>query len=106
MRVLMLALAILLSASPAVAMNESLVSYCFTTSNPQSCISALLTEERRSTLDVQQRQLQAQIEQARLQAEGLMLFGAGAAYINGMNQGFHQMQLPYVSTPMFAYPSK
>jgi hypothetical protein len=37
----------------------------------------------------------------------LALFGSGSALINGMNQGFLNMQQPYVNTPYFNYhPAK
>jgi hypothetical protein len=49
---------------------------------------------------IQQEQLRAQQEAARQQALGLALFGSGPALINGMNQGFQQMQIkPYVLPP-------
>ena len=44
-----------------------------------------------------------QLEQARIQANGMALFGSGAAFVNGMNQGLQMMQQPYVSTPYFSY---
>lgn len=47
----------------------------------------------------QQRQIDAQLEQARIQANDKALFGAGNALINGMNQGLQNMQLPHNQPP-------
>ena len=41
-----------------------------------------------------ERQFQTQLEQARIQADGMALFGSGPAMINGINQGFQNMQQP------------
>jgi hypothetical protein len=166
-------LGVLLLAAPVFAFNDSTVSYCATTPQPQHCVSSFLTFEQyyaveygqflaaiendplntmlppaktdelarvfcepprltahcRDTLaaftpyavgfmkwhdqkeqlaqqrDIQQRQIDAQLamqqrmidaqlEQARLQANGMALFGTGQALINGMNQGFQNMQQP------------
>jgi hypothetical protein len=54
--------------------------------------------------ELQQRQIDAQLEQARIQANGMALFGAGNALINGMNQGFNNMRLPMSPTPLAVQP--
>ena len=102
----MLILVALLIPIPSFAFSQSIVDYCFTTADPQRCLSTFLAEEQAYQRTQAERLAAFQREQARSQVEGLLLFGSGAAFINGMNQGFHQMQLPYVSTPMFAYSSK
>ena len=49
---------------------------------------------------MQQQYYDNQLEQARIQANGMALFGSGQALINGMNQGFQNMQQPrYDSQP-------
>jgi len=90
--------------------------YCLTTRHPEDCIAALQMDLRerqqedqfdqrhreqfdRQQLEMQQRQIDAQLEQARVQANGMALFGAGQALINGMTQGFNQMRLPMPTTP-------
>ena len=109
MRVLLL-LGALLIATPAYAINDSIISYCLTTQDPQRCLSSFVADERahqeRLQRETQQRQIDAQLEQARIQANGMALFGAGNALINGMNQGFRQMQQPYVNTPYFSHPDR
>jgi hypothetical protein len=46
-------------------------------------------------LAMQQQMIDAQLEQqARIQANGMALFGAGNALINGMNQNLNNMRLP------------
>jgi hypothetical protein len=94
MRVLLF-LGALLLASPAWAINDSIIGYCFTTANPKGCIASFVADERAYQLQLQQQALAAQLEQARIQANGMALFGAGNAMINGMNQGFQNMQQPY-----------
>ncbi len=107
MRVLLF-LGALLSATPAFALSDSLIDYCLTTADPKACLHSVSTDLEQGRLDaqreMQQRQLEAQLEAAQIQANGLALFGSGPALIQGMNQGFQQMQLPYVSTPQFQYP--
>lgn len=109
MRVLLF-LAALLLPIPAFALDESIIRYCFTMPNPQSCLEGQLRGERLAddaiarahtseALILQQRMIDAQLEQARIQANGMALFGAGNALINGMNQGFQNMQLPYNQPP-------
>ena len=105
MRVLLF-LGALLIASPAYAIGDSLIGYCFTTPNPQACITDFMNQERQ-VQEAEARRAERQqaviLEQARIQANGMALFGAGNAMINGMNQGFRQMQQPYVNTPYFSY---
>lgn len=79
MRVLVLILAVLLITISVYA--QSLDSY-------------------QASREAQQRQIDAQLEQARIQANGMALFGSGQALINGMNQGFQNMQQPrYAPAP-------
>ncbi|MEO5630696.1 MAG: hypothetical protein ABIQ24_13035 [Nitrospiraceae bacterium] len=96
---LLLALVVLLTASTVFAMSDSIVDYCLTTQDPRSCITSFRSEERISQRDMQQRQLDAQLEQTRIQANGIALFGSGEALINGMNQGFQNMQQPTYTLP-------
>ena len=46
-----------------------------------------------SGMRAQSMQAETQREQSRQQAVGMALFGSGPALINGMNQGFQQMQV-------------
>ena len=101
MRVSTLFLGALLIASPAFALNDSVISYCFTTADPKACITSFMADERAYQSQLQRQYLDNQLEQARIQANGLALFGAGNAMINGMNQGFQNMQQPYVQTPYY-----
>lgn len=103
MRSLVIFLGLLITATPAFALDESIIQYCFTTANPQSCLHAFNDEAQRSQREMQQRQIDAQLEQARIQAQGMALFGAGNALINGMNQNLQNMQQPYLNTPQFSY---
>ena len=103
MRVLLF-LGALLLASPALADTDPLIEYCFTTPDPKTCLQTVMHDvEQRRMESAQQQQLDAQREQARLQMQGMALFGAGNAMIHGMNQGFQNMQQPYVSTPTHRY---
>ena len=53
------------------------------------------------------RAMQQQQELARIQANGLAAFGSGNALINGMNQGFQNMQIhPYVLPPPRHIPTR
>ena len=106
MRSLAIFLGAVLIPVSAFAITPSLVDYCLTTVNPTMCITDATTRERDH--DAQRQQalvLETQLEQARIQANGMALFGAGNALINGMNQQFQNMQLPYVDTPYFTYPN-
>ena len=63
--------------------------------------------ERQQQRQADREQAQAQVEAARQQALGLALFGSGPAMINGMNQGFQQMQVkPYVLPPAQNYQKR
>lgn len=103
MRVPLFLAALLLPVS-AWAISDSIIGYCFTTANPQACIQSFNDDAQRYQREMQQEFLRAQLEAARIQANGMALFGSGPAFINGMNQGFQNMQLPYVNTPAFTYP--
>ena len=103
MKTLILLIGMLFVTVPAFAISDSVVSYCFTTATPQNCIQKFLAEERAYQQMVQREMQQNQLEQARMQANGMALFGAGNAMMNGVNQGFRQMQQPYVDTPYFQY---
>lgn len=97
----MIFLGCLLLASPAYAISERAIDFCFTTKDPKACVSTMLAEEQAQQRAVAEESLASARELARIQAQGLMLFGSGPAFINGMNNGFHQMQLPYVNTPQY-----
>lgn len=86
-------LMLLLLATPAFSMSDRIIDYCLTTANPTRCIQTFLSEERQAQRDEAILQYQAQVNAARAQAEGLMLFGTGPALIQGMNQGFQNMQI-------------
>jgi len=113
MRALLFFLGLLFMTTPAWALGDSIVEFCFTTSDPQACIKQRIADEARADAATARLHptervdanaaLQAQLEMARLQANGLALFGSGAAMINGMNQGFQHMQVPYVSSPGASY---
>jgi len=103
MKTILMLVGLLFVAVPAFAINDSVVSYCFTTATPQNCIQQFLAEERAYQQMVQREFQQNQLEQARIQANGMALFGAGNAMINGVNQGFRMMQQPYVNTPYFQH---
>ena len=104
MRVSTLFLGALFIASPAFALSESAIEYCLSTPNPKACLVAVSADVNQRRMEAaQQRQIDAQLEQARIQANGLALFGAGNAFVNGMNQGLHQMHQPYVNTPQYQY---
>ena len=97
----------LLFAVPVFAASDPIIEYCFTTSDPKSCLVAIQADVGAARLqrqqDMQAQQLQAQLEAARIQAQGLILFGSGPALIQGMNQGFQMMRQPYISTPSQSY---
>jgi hypothetical protein len=66
-----------------------------------SCMQSLSGASQAQTQDQTQRDL------ARQQANGLALFGSGNALINGMNQGFQNMQVhPYVLPPPQHYGTR
>lgn len=103
MRQLLIAMAILLSPICAGAFSDRIVDYCFTTKDPHRCITSFLADERTDQFnqqrELQQRQIDAQLEQARIQANGMALFGAGNALVQGMNQSLQNMQIPYNQPP-------
>lgn len=105
MRSIMIFLGLLFIAGPAIAGDNPIVDYCLTTKDPAGCISNFLAEQQASQQnfqrEMQAQQLRANIEQARIQANGMALFGAGNAFINGMNQGFQNMQHPISPPPAF-----
>jgi hypothetical protein len=90
----LLILTALLIASPVFAINESVVNYCFTTKNPQGCISSFIADEQAYKTREAQRQMDFQMELAQEQTRGMALFGAGNAMINGINQAFRPMPTP------------
>ena len=107
----------LLIASPALASSDLIVTFCKTQPEPRACIRDFIdsqwTIQQEAQAKWEQRQdrirqenAQLHLEHARLQANGLALFGSGAAMINGVNQGFQNMQLPYVNTPAFSYQDR
>lgn len=103
----------LLLASPAFASSDLIVTFCKSQPDPRACIRGFIDEQAIVHQEAQarwnqqhefmrQQQFQAQLEHARVQSNGLALFGSGAAMINGVNQGFQNMQQPYVNTPFFS----
>jgi hypothetical protein len=79
---------------------RSNIDYCQTTTNPQDCIASFRADKELAVQrEMQERQIEAQLEQARIQANGMALIGAAPALINGMNQGFNHMRLPTPTTP-------
>ncbi len=90
---LIIALLLLILASPAFAMSDSLIDYCLSTANPKACVHDMLQEERQAFQDRQAEQRQHELDLARQQALGFALFGSGPAALNGMNQGFQSMQM-------------
>jgi hypothetical protein len=95
----------LLMTVPAFA--DPLIDYCLTTSDPKTCLVSVLEArdqaQRDFQLQLQAQQLQVQLDAARIQANGMALFGSGPALIQGMNQGFQMMRQPYISTPSQQY---
>lgn len=102
------------------------IDYCMTTRHPQDCIDSLQMDlrarqsedlsagqrGRAHQRDMQERQIEAQQDLAREQSRGMALFGSGQALINGMNQGFQNMQQPRyapapfipITPPLNAFP--
>jgi hypothetical protein len=107
MRILLF-LAVLMFPVSAFALSDSLIDYCLTTPDPRACLKSVSADVQASRenfqRDLQQRQYDTELEQARIQANGMALFGSGHALIQGMNQGFQNMQQPYISTPPIQYP--
>jgi hypothetical protein len=99
----LLTILLVLSAGPVFAQAE----WCRWLETPVDQRACL---ERTMQLDQarqdRERDRQAQVEAARLQALGLAAFGSGNALINGMNQGMQNMQShPYV-LPMPQAPQR
>ena len=112
MRVLVLATVLVLGVSgSAWALGDAVIDYCLTTANPKACLQSVQREVDQAQREHQHAMLQqqqaAQIEAARLQANGLAAFGSGRALVNGMNQGLRQMEVhPYVLPPAQHYGSR
>lgn len=99
----LLVLFMLLLPVSAWAISDPLVDYCLTTKDPTRCLQEV-TKWKQEYADSYQRDLAAQRQHemnvARQQATGFALFGSGPALINGMNQGFQNMQVhPYYLPP-------
>jgi len=105
MRALLFFLGLLFMTTPAFALSDAILDYCLSTKDPKACIQEVQAGQERHQRELQRDAYAAQLEQARLQANGLALFGSGAAMINGMNQGFQNMQQPYINTPSHSYSS-
>lgn len=100
----LLFLAVLMLPVSALALSDSAIEFCFTTADPKACMHAVSADvQQRQTENWREREYNHQLDMARVQANGLMLFGTGPAFINGMNQNLLRMQQPYVSTPYFQY---
>lgn len=97
MRSFWIFLGLLLMPAYAFALSDPTIEYCRTTPDPTLCLHVFTNQS------MQERQWSVQLEQARIQSTGMVLFGSGAAFVNGMNQGLQMMQQPYVSTPYFSY---
>ncbi len=108
MKSLLTILVLVLSAGSAWALSESAMDYCFTTSNPKQCLVELQREVRAAQAGpTWEQQAQLQRDLARQQAAGMAAFGSGNALINGMNQGFRQMQVqPYYLPPVQHIPTR
>ena len=102
MKILMLLIGLLFVTVPAFA-GDPVVEYCFTTADPKACLNTIQADVDQRRREAQREVFNQQLELARIQANGYALFGSGPAMINGVNQGFHQMQQPYVNTPQFQY---
>ncbi len=108
MKSLLTILFLVVSAGSAWALSESVIDYCMTTANPKQC----LVDIQRDVAPVQtgptwEQQAQLQRDLARQQAAGMAAFGSGNALINGMNQGFRQMQVqPYYLPPVQHIPTR
>lgn len=95
MRVLLF-LGFLLIATPAFALSDSFIDFCLTTDNPKACLRSAAEFTHSHQLQQQQAAYDAQRELARIQANGMAMFGTGPALINGMNQHLSNMR---VQTP-------
>ncbi len=104
----LLAVVLVLSASSAWALSDSTIDYCLTTANPKQCLVDIQRDLNATGGGAQwEQQAQLQRDLARQQALGMAAFGSGNALINGMNQGFRQMQVhPYVLPPAQQYNTR
>jgi hypothetical protein len=57
-------------------------------------VPALAMDQQEYNLEMQRMQL----EQARIQANGMAMMGAGAVFANGMNQAFRPLPMPVMPT--------
>ncbi len=88
----------------AWALGDAAIEYCLSTAQPKQCLLAMQQETAGNQWN-QQAQLQRDL--ARQQALGMAAFGSGNALVNGMNQGFRQMQVhPYVLPPAPQYQTR
>ncbi len=106
MRTVAFFLGVLCITTPAFALSDYQIDYCLTTKDPKACLHDIAEGQARHQRELLRDAYIVQLEQARLQANGLALFGSGAALIHGMNQGLQNMQQPYVSTPSLSYGHK
>ncbi len=103
---------LVLSASSAWALSDATIDYCLTTANPKQCLQDIqrdvnAAEVRNPGGPTYDQQAQLQRDLARQQALGMAAFGSGNALINGMNQGFRQMQVhPYILPPAQQYQTR
>ncbi len=97
----------LLIVSNAWALSESVIDYCLTTAHPKQCLVDIQRDIAPQTGPTWEQQAQLQRDLARQQALGMAAFGSGNALINGMNQGFRQMQVqPYYLPPVQHIPTR
>ncbi len=94
MRSILIFLGFMLFTVPAFA--DSISDYCLTTKDPRGCLSSFMEDQARYN---QMLQRDAQLEQARIQANGMAMMGMGAAFVNGMNQHLQNMQQPRYAAP-------
>jgi hypothetical protein len=99
---------LVLSAVPAWAVSEAMIELCLGTANPKHCLVEVQRESGgMSQQELWNQQAQLQRDLARQQALGMAAFGSGNALINGMNQGFRQMQVhPYMQPPAQQYQTR
>ena len=108
----LLAAVLVLSASSAWALSDATIDYCLTTANPKQCLVDIQRDLNATGGGAQwqsqwDQQAQLQRDLSRQQALGMAAFGSGNALINGMNQGFRQMQVhPYVLPPAQHYSTR
>ncbi len=104
----LLAVVLILSASSAWALSEQAIAICLGTDNPKACLLTMQGETMQANGQAQwDQQAQLQRDLARQQALGMAAFGSGNALVNGMNQGFRQMQVhPYMLPPAPQYQTR